>query len=144
MRGKGKTFFHVKKSFSLPPRPHPFSKKARYGCSSLSRHSLWRRRIVAAESLAKTDGRFVIIDYLPILGTEPISKPDTQKKHRLKFKFQPVFFYFRRQLPPVIQTFLIIWNDIWCEAGGEPFHFPVHRGTLCREPGYPGCCGNSG
>ena len=51
------------------------SKKARYGCSSLSRHSLWRRRIVAAESLAKTDGRFVIIDYLPILGTEPFFMP---------------------------------------------------------------------
>ena len=30
MRGKGKTFFHEKKSFSLPPNPHPFSKKAGY------------------------------------------------------------------------------------------------------------------
>jgi rod shape determining protein RodA len=28
--GKGKTFFHEKKSFPLPPYPHPFSKKA--GC----------------------------------------------------------------------------------------------------------------
>jgi hypothetical protein len=27
--GKGKTFFHEKKSFSLPPHPYPFSKKAR-------------------------------------------------------------------------------------------------------------------
>jgi hypothetical protein len=62
MWGKGKTFFHGKKSFSLPPRPHPFSKKARYGCSSLSRHSLWRRRIVAAGPLEKTDATFVIID----------------------------------------------------------------------------------
>ena len=32
--GKGKTFFLVKKSFSLPPHPHPFSKKAGY-CRSV-------------------------------------------------------------------------------------------------------------
>ena len=51
MRGKGKTFFHVKKSFSLPPRPHPFSKKARYGCSSLSQRNLARRRMITLLSL---------------------------------------------------------------------------------------------
>ena len=34
--GKGKTFFHEKKSFSLPPNPHPFSKKAGYVCSRWS------------------------------------------------------------------------------------------------------------
>ena len=45
--GKGKTSFPEKKpnvgtEVSLPPRPHPFSKKARYGCSSLSQQDLLR------------------------------------------------------------------------------------------------------
>ena len=51
MWGKGKTFFPVKKSFSLPPRPHPFSKKARYGCSSLSQQDLLKKRMTTLLSL---------------------------------------------------------------------------------------------
>ena len=44
--GEWKTFFHVKKSFSPPPGPHPFSKKALY----------------------------FLVRYLPMRGTEPFEK----------------------------------------------------------------------
>ena len=102
MRGKGKTFFHVKKSFSLPPAPPSFFKKSEVrllqfvaaeplaaadcrsraiGNGGLPQQSLWRRRIAATEPLAKTDGRVVIIDYLPILETEQKNKEKRAEKN---------------------------------------------------------------
>ena len=65
--GKGKNFFPGKKpnvgtEVSLPPYPQPLLKKRGMAAPDLSRHSLWRRRIVAAGPLEKTDGRVVIID----------------------------------------------------------------------------------
>ena len=59
--GEGKTSFHAKSEVFFAPvgrkkliKLSPFNgniafqKKARYGCSSLSRHSLWRRRTTPA------------------------------------------------------------------------------------------------
>jgi len=42
--GKGKTSFHEKRSFSLPPHPHPFSRKAEYFGSRWS-HTLYSNKL---------------------------------------------------------------------------------------------------
>ena len=44
MWGKGKTSFHEKRSFSLPPHPHPFSRKAEYFGSRWS-HTLYSNKL---------------------------------------------------------------------------------------------------
>ena len=65
--GTLKTRYSREKRFSPPATS--FRKKRGMAAPDLSRHSLWRRRIVAAEPLEKTDDHFVIIDQLPIPGT---------------------------------------------------------------------------
>ena len=59
--GERKNFFSREEKFFPSPAPPSIFKKS----------EVWLLQFVAAEPLAKTDGRVVIIDYLPILGTEP-------------------------------------------------------------------------
>ena len=58
--GKEKNFFSREKKFFPSPTPPSFFKKS----------EVWLLQFVAARPLEMTDDHFVIIDYLPILGTE--------------------------------------------------------------------------